>query len=179
MVKIRYNSPILLLLGMSVAMWACGVEPTQAVSSEQIAEGLGGVVMLESEDYAASPGVVAAFEHGERWLAQGRYREALNRYQAAAAVHGKPNYVLENRIASVYHRLGDYPSAIIHWGNAINIGGTSTDYLNRAVTWAYMGECDSAVKDAEEALSLKPESSNTHESARRLIDDCEGATDYE
>ena len=90
--------------------------------------------------------------------------EANNRYKDAMAEY-KKSYTLghsaqiDERIASCYLSLGDYPSALRHINYSIDADSTDADfYYMRANIYAELGRIDMSIADMSSYIELHPKS---------------------
>ena len=84
------------------------------------------------------------------------YAAALASFQEALELNGKPSAALEGWTGHSYSFLREYPAAIRHYSNAINIKADALTYYNRARAYLEVSQCDMAIPDAKAALSLEP-----------------------
>ena len=163
-----------LILLMAVA--ACGgeIEPTprptytpyppSALFPDEAAEPIphplveayGFVEVSTPRDVFAGQAFIA-YEEGSALFDAGDYRAALDSFKEALELYGKPSTVLESWIAHSYAALGEYPAAITHYTNAVEIDGDALDLTNRALTYTEIKQCGPAVQDAKAALTMEPE----------------------
>ena len=115
-------------------------------------------VMETREEELFSGRAWVAVKEGLRLHDAGDYEAAVERLQEALEYHGKPSYVLENRIALAYEALGMYDQAIKHYSNSIAINNSPVGRVNRALLYLDTGRCDLAIEDAKIALTLEPKS---------------------
>lgn len=83
--------------------------------------------------------------------------------------------MLEGRIGLAYDSLGEFELAIVHFSNAIEVRDSSVARVNRAFSYADIGDCDKAIIDAFVALAVEPQLGvgyNTHVEANYIISDC-------
>ena len=114
-------------------------------------------------------------EEGMSLLHTGKYAEAVEKFQQAIILHGKPSGVLENLTGLAYGNLGEYEQAILHYSNAIRIEDNSTDRVARGWLYNDIDQCDEAIIDAQVALTLIPvftEGIHTDAEANRILSDC-------
>ena len=101
------------------------------------------------------PHRLSTYKEGERLFQNGNFREAIQKYKDAIRHHGSPSFVLEGRIGSAYHILGQYGLTVLHFSNAIRIKDTVIQRLNRAMTYADIEECGNAITGAKVVLAFE------------------------
>ena len=100
------------------------------------------------------------FDRGTELFYQGDYDGAIQAYKSAQIHHGKPSTVLENKIGIAFLGLGNHQQAIDHFTKAIEIEDGPVGRLNRASSYIETGQCPLAIHDAQQALDMKPESTD-------------------
>ena len=112
------------------------------------------------------------FHRGTELFYQGDYDGAIQAYQSAQIHHGKPSTVLENKIGIAFLELGNHQQAIDHFTKAIEIEDGPTNRVNRAQSYIETDQCPPAIHDAQQALDMKPESTDgyhTDAEAHRVL----------
>ena len=95
-------------------------------------------------------------EKAEAAFREGRYQDALEGYQEAQRVHGKPSGPIQNWIANSYQALGQDERAVQHYTNAIEIEDNTVDRLGRSMSYLTLHRCQPAIEDAKSALAMEP-----------------------
>jgi DNA-binding SARP family transcriptional activator len=92
----------------------------------------------------------------------GRYRDAINAYESAAAAPSSPEQLssLEHKLGLVHHRRGELQAADIHYGSALEAtddrrpGVAARIYADRSLSARSNGRTGEALSFAERALDL-------------------------
>ena len=126
-------------------------------------------------DEPLSGDVLLLMDQGDVLFDDGRYLDAIAKYEEAEEKHGGRLGVAQNRMGSSQLRLENYDLAIQHHTNHIEIGDKSNRRVNRAIAYSYSNRCPEAIDDARAALRMEPvvgEGFHTHVEAYVVLADC-------
>ena len=94
------------------------------------------------------------FNEGIKLLESGNYEDALISLQHAQETHGEPSGAIQTWIGTAFSTLGQHETAIKHYTNAVEIRDTSYHRVSRSFEYAFSGQCEEAMTDAEIALTM-------------------------
>ena len=106
---------------------------------------------------------------------QGRYLEAIAKYEEAEEKHGGHIGIAQNLMGHSQLQLGNYDLAIQHFTNQIGVLDDGLARINRAAAYLYSNLCPEAVDDARVALGMEPEVGggfHSHAEAHLTLADC-------
>ena len=152
-----------------------GVLPSATPESVPTPLPLGTNLFIIGGDEFVSDDVLLLMEEGGRLFDEGRYLDAIDKFEEAEEKHGGRLGVAQNRMGSSQLRLENYDLAIQHHTNHIEIGDKSNRRVNRAIAYSYSNRCPEAIDDARAALRMEPvvgEGFHTHVEAYVVLADC-------